>query len=581
MSSRPPIVEAAAAAAATLVAWRLLRYYLTPDPYSKLPGPPPESWANGNLFQFFNPNAWDFHEELAQKYGSFFRLHGFLGRGHLLHTYDPKAIYHLLIKDQNTFDETQNFLLMNTLIFGKGLLSTEGVHIRSSLFIVVLMLVHQACSIENSGKCSTLSFRLLICATKYPSSMMLATKYFRFSFPRTSTETYFSTSKLRDSILRQVSNGPREIDMLSWMTRTALELIGQSGLGYSFDPLTEDGQEHPFSTSVKELMKSIGKFMFSRFYVLPWAHKIGSPGFQRFIIKLLPWKDLHDMRDIVDTMHNTSTEIIQAKKRALLAGGDAIESEVGRVKANMAAAEEDRLTEGELLGQMSTITFAAMDTTSNALSRVLQLLSENPDIQTRLREEIREARQLHGDLQYDELVALPLLDAVCRETLRLHPPVPFVVREAMKDGVIPLSTPITTTDGKELNEVIVPRGTATLISIWACNRNPAVWGPDAKEWKPDRWLSPLPESVVDAHIPGVYSHLMTFIGGSRSCIGFKFSQLEMKVILSLLLESFQFAPTDKKVFWQLNGVVQPSLDKDGAKLQLPLKVSLAPPAPSK
>jgi cytochrome P450 len=78
---------------------------------------------------------------------------------------------------------------------------------------------------------------------------------------------------------------------------------------------------------------------------------------------------------------------------------------------------------------------------------------------------------------------------------------------ASKDGVIPLSTPITTTDGKEINEVFVARGTATLISIWACNRNPAVWGPDAKEWKPDRWLKPLPESVVDAHIPGVYSHL--------------------------------------------------------------------------
>ena len=42
--------------------------------------------------------------------------------------------------------------------------------------------------------------------------------------------------------------------MLGWMTRTALELIGQSGLGYTFDPLTEDGQEHPFATSVKDLM---------------------------------------------------------------------------------------------------------------------------------------------------------------------------------------------------------------------------------------------------------------------------------------------------------------------------------------
>lgn len=124
----------------------------------------------------------------------------------------------------------------------------------------------------------------------------------------------------------------------------------------------------------------MGNFLFSRFFVLPWAHKIGSPRFQRFIVNLLPWKDLHEMRDIVDTMHNTSLEIIESKKQALEAGEDALESEVGRgkdiisvlcsynppstrnltetlircsVKANMAAAEEDRLTEAELLGQMS------------------------------------------------------------------------------------------------------------------------------------------------------------------------------------------------------------------------------------
>ena len=76
----------------------------------------------------------------------------------------------------------------------------------------------------------------------------------------------------------------------------------------------------------------MGRFMFSRFFVLPWAHKIGSPGFQRFIVSLLPWKDLHDIRDIIDTMHNTSMEIIEAKKRALLAGDDALESEVGKGK---------------------------------------------------------------------------------------------------------------------------------------------------------------------------------------------------------------------------------------------------------
>ena len=68
---------------------------------------------------------------------------------------------------------------------------------------------------------------------------------------------------------------------------------------------------------------------------------------------------------------------------------------------------------------MTTLTFAAMDTTSGALCRVLHLLAEHPDVQTKLRQEIVAARTLHGEPEYDDLVALPYLDAVCRETLRL------------------------------------------------------------------------------------------------------------------------------------------------------------------
>ena len=67
----------------------------------------------------------------------------------------------------------------------------------------------------------------------------------------------------------------------------------------------------------------------------------------------------------------------------------------------------------------STLTFAAMDTTSNALARIMHLLSVHQNVQNRLRQEIVDARSRHGDLGYDELVALPYLDAICRETLRL------------------------------------------------------------------------------------------------------------------------------------------------------------------
>ena len=66
-----------------------------------------------------------------------------------------------------------------------------------------------------------------------------------------------------------------------------------------------------------------------------------------------------------------------------------------------------------------TLTIAAMDTTSNALSLTLHLLAEHPVEQEKLRQELLEAQSGGKDISYDDLVSLPYLDAVCRETLRL------------------------------------------------------------------------------------------------------------------------------------------------------------------
>ena len=131
------------------------------------------------------------------------------------------------------------------------------------------------------------------------------------------------------------------------MTRTALELIGQSGLGYSFDPLTEDGDKHIFSKSVKELvyvpftsLVSRTKYIFRpvsfkiaflRMYLTPLV-KLGTPKFRRFILNLIPWKTLHHLRDISDVIHNTAVEIISSKKRALNDGDEAAESQIGQGK---------------------------------------------------------------------------------------------------------------------------------------------------------------------------------------------------------------------------------------------------------
>ena len=58
-----------------------------------------------------------------------------------------------------------------------------------------------------------------------------------------------------------------------------------------------------------------------------------------------------------------------------------------------------------------------------------------------------------------------------------------------------------------LDSLFVPKGTAIGIGMLSANQHKALWGEDALEWKPERWLEPLPESVTSAKMPGVYSNL--------------------------------------------------------------------------
>ena len=73
---------------------------------------------------------------------------------------------------------------------------------------------------------------------------------------------------------------------------------------------------------------------------------------------------------------------------------------------------------------------------------------------------------------------------------------------------MPLAFPITATDGKtEIKEIFIEKDTNVIISIIGANRSKEIWGEDAEEWKPERWLKPLPESVTKAHLPGVYASM--------------------------------------------------------------------------
>ncbi|KAJ2926779.1 hypothetical protein H1R20_g10302, partial [Candolleomyces eurysporus] len=541
-----PIAQIALITAGTWVFWRTLRRVFTKNPLDNIPGPSSKSFLAGHFEHLWSPTGWEFHKTISEKYGGVLKLDGAFG-AKTLYVYDPKALHHILVKDLYTFEEDEGFTVGADLSFGKGLFATTG--------------------------------------DRHRKQRKMLNPVFSIAHMREMVPIFYDVAeKLQDTFLKKVSKGPQEIDVTHWMARTALELIGQSGLGYTFDPLTENAPEHPYVTAAKMYIPVSNTMMTSRFYLLPMLNKIGTPAFRKWVMDIVPWKNLHDIRDIINTMNETAVEIIESKKRAIEAGDDSIARQVGRgkdvistlIKANMEANEADRLPDEELLGQISTLTFAATDSTSTALSRTMHVLCEHQDVQDKLRAEIRKAHEEHGPrLPYDVIVSLPLLDAVCRETLRLYPPVSTILRETRSDAILPFSKPIIGKDGKEMTEVLVPKGTKVFPSILGSNRNPDVWGSDAYEWKPERWLEGLPESVTGSKIPGIYSHLMTFIGGGRACIGFKFSQLEMKIVMCLLLDKFRFElPKDKEIYWQMAALTTPTVNGN-PKPQLPLVVSLA------
>ncbi|KAF5316337.1 hypothetical protein D9619_006495 [Psilocybe cf. subviscida] len=526
------------------ILWKALHRRLFPSPLDNIPGPKPSSFLLGSVAELQNPNAWAFHKAIAEKFGGVIKLKGLLGQD-TLYVFDPKALHNILVKDQDIYEEHPIAITFSRLAFGDGLLGTLG--------------------------------------DQHRKQRKMLNPVFSTAHMRNMVPVFYDIShKLRYAIAKKVADGPREVDVVPWMTRTTLELIGQTGLGFSFDSLAEDEATHPYAKALTGLFPTAFKLRFA-FPFVPSLYQLGSTKFRRLVIGAIPWKALHETRDLIDLMTRTSREIYEEKKKALADGDEVLTTKVGQgkdimsilMRANMSASKAESLTEEEILGQMSTLIFAAMDTTSNALSRILHLLSTHPEVQDRLRQEIHEARNNYGDedLPYDKLVLLPYLDAICRETLRLHPPVTGAQRQAIQDVVLPLSSPIKGLDGKEVHEIHVPKGTQVTVAILAANRNVEIWGPDAEEWKPERWLEPLPESVTNARLPGIYSHLLTFIGGGRACIGFKFSQLEMKVVLFMLVENFCFSLSEHEIIWEMNGVTSPKARGSDNKLpNMPLLV---------
>lgn len=148
-----------------------------------------------------------------------------------------------------------------------------------------------------------------------------------------------------------------------------------------------------------------------------------------------------------------------------------------------------------------------------------------PGTQEKLRAEVRRhIPEPSSQIVSTEIIDnMPYLHAVCNETLRLYAPVPLTLRD----------TPAPTT----ILGQYVPRGTKIIISPWAVNYSKELWGEDAEEFKPERWMAP-----GQANAGGASSNysFLTFLHGPRSCIGERFAKAELAALLGAFVGRFEF-----------------------------------------
>lgn len=193
----------------------------------------------------------------------------------------------------------------------------------------------------------------------------------------------------------------------------------------------------------------------------------------------------------------------------------------------MAIAEDDEgrsFTDEEVVKHMNFLWFASHDTTNLAMTMMGWAFGAHPDYQERARAEV-EALDLAEDepLTRDHLDHLETIDIVMKECMRLWPPVPANMRQAVVET--------------EIDGYHIPKGTWLNVHQPETHRMPEYWT-DPETFDPERFLPPREEHKQHSHC------YMPFGGGVHKCIGFAFAQMEATAVYARMLRTHELSVPD-------------------------------------
>ncbi|KAF7726669.1 Protein kinase alk2 [Apophysomyces ossiformis] len=237
---------------------------------------------------------------------------------------------------------------------------------------------------------------------------------------------------------------------------------------------------------------------------------------------LRPWKP--DIKQHLRKVNAFADEVIENRRGEIAQGKNDHQDLLSRFM-NSKNEHGEPLNNKELRDIVLNFIIAGRDTTAQALSWIFYNLMLHPRIEAKLLDEIGDniCEDMDAPTLYEVIKGMKYAHAVFYEGLRLHPSVPDNQKYALHDDILPDGTP-------------VHKGDYIEWSTWSMARSEKVWGADAKEFRPERWITS--EGDIRRESQGKFN---SFNGGPRVCLGQNLATLEGLVAMTSLLKRYKFS----------------------------------------
>lgn len=301
----------------------------------------------------------------------------------------------------------------------------------------------------------------------------------------------------------ETSSASTSIDLQDIFFRLTFDTTSYVAFGCEMNSM-QAGSQHPFAKAFDEMQLLITERMLDPLFELKRFLQIGSRERRISVLKRI-------LADEASTIIKTRRRSVEDGCRL---GPDLLSRFLDHAKKVGQPLHDD-----ELHSVVMNIMIAGRDTTACALSWGFYELTKRPHIVQKIVEEVEQiCGKNNPDYSYDKICQLRYTHAVVMEVLRLHPSVPNDHKYAVGDDVLPDGT-------------FVPAGAAVAWMPLSMGRSEEIWGEDALEFKPERFL--------DAKEPSLFTYPV-FNPGPRTCLGKPLALSTMKMTLAYLLPKFDF-----------------------------------------